>query len=346
MRKSILFLMLIISFNFGSNYDTSISLERQNYNEEDINSLYNSFCHITKELEQDKNEWIKEKENCKDQNCIKQIYLSRIKELNTSLQNLNTFPIKLLNHIKDMQKYKICRKYPCKIPTFEEKNFVCKKGYRYTKEQIKSMENFWNDFFKFKDISIKDFLINKEKYNSEKVKKILGKCWNFELDRDVRKYLKTNEQPAEYEITKDRYKYVSIAELYLKGKKFLYIKPVSLISLEFDKKYKRDIGHYYLIDKEFCKKRNLDTNLIKALLNNTENIRLSNDSRSGDYIAIYKNNYYLLELEYFSSGGKGIAIYDLWHDTSSVVNMDLKNPLINSELSSIECSLKYEKSCH
>ena len=69
-----------------------------------LSKIYNSFYYITKHIKKDQRKWIKKRDKCKNIKCIKTNYEIRIKNLNESLSNQNTFPKDYLKAIKKLEK--------------------------------------------------------------------------------------------------------------------------------------------------------------------------------------------------------------------------------------------------
>ncbi|MBZ7988232.1 hypothetical protein, partial [Campylobacter canadensis] len=107
--------------------------------------------------------------NCKDDNnCIISSYKARIKELSLSLENSKTYPKELIEHIKIIQENSInCNKNKC--TTIDCEGIT--------------IDNFWQDFFRYKDVKIKPKIVDAKPYSSKEVKDTLKYCWDLGLDR-------------------------------------------------------------------------------------------------------------------------------------------------------------------
>ncbi|MBP1680711.1 MAG: hypothetical protein H6Q35_1050 [Proteobacteria bacterium] len=98
-RLMLVFLLMTISL-FGASFDcdkATTKVEKMICQDEELSKLdkklsevYTSFYLLTKEIKTDQRAWVKQRNQCQDTNCIKELYQVRIKELNTSLSDQNT----------------------------------------------------------------------------------------------------------------------------------------------------------------------------------------------------------------------------------------------------------------
>ena len=133
-----------------------------------LNKTYKSFRLITKELKKEQIKWLKKRNRCKTDKCIKQSYEKRIKELSKAISNQNTYPKKVIDGLKDkmeshMKIYNFLNLYKYKTPKAKE---------------------FLNAFMTFK-MRFKKPLIKNVPYTDKRLKKYLGDCYGFGFDYRV-----------------------------------------------------------------------------------------------------------------------------------------------------------------
>lgn len=113
-----------------------------------LNHIYKDFRLITKEIKADQIKWLKKRNTCKDEKCIKLAYKKRIKELSVSLTNQKTFPKLYLDAMKDAQEnMKIVWN-----PIIDDKKDI-EKGLKFK-----------DDLFRFNHITFKPALISNVAY--------------------------------------------------------------------------------------------------------------------------------------------------------------------------------------
>ena len=232
MRKFILVLVLTTFSLFGASFDCVKAKsdvekaicqdEELSKLDEELNKVYTSFYFLTKEMKTDQREWLKQRNQCQDTACIKEVYTARVNNLNTSLSNQNTFPKKMLDYlIKSQQAEKV------ETPQLKEKQF--------------STEEFFKDLFTFKNIKVNEPLLYKVDYNDTKLKELLGNdCWDMRMDymiSDVQKKLMNTWYSAYIE------KEFSLWQVDMDGDK-----KKELIFAQHG-----DSNQYYLLEQRLCK---------------------------------------------------------------------------------------------
>lgn len=338
--------MLIVPFLISNIYSYEISQLKI-----ELNDIYNSFTYITKEIKQDQIEFIKNIDNCNDNNnCIISSYKARIKELKASLENSKTFPINIIEHMRNMQKSSaLCETGNCEslYKSSLDEPLDCK--------ELPELNNLWNDFFRYKDIKIKPKIIEYEKYNSPKVKDTLKYCWDLELDRDVykkNKFYNTNKPDYYfYEMDKDGQDY-SISKIkgkkYIRKRKSIDILNTTLNNLDY-LVLTGGAGSILFIEKDFCNYPLNNKDLLK-LLEQSKQIKISNKQYSMSnqmYIMNYKGNDYFLKYEkedsyYNDTGTFGnyfyIEIYNIKDMIFSDYTYERRDS--NTQLKYFRCDIK------
>ena len=188
----------------------------------ELNKIYKSFKLITNDIKQEQIVWIKQRNKCKDNSCIKNKYQTRIENLNTSLSNQNTFSKKMLDIMK-----------------------ISQKAIKVTSIMIKEKEMtlFLKDLFIFKNIIVNKPILHKVDYNNTKLKDLLGNdCWNMRLDFEV----SLKEDYSHFK----RYEAHQIKKFSLWETNMDGDDENELILAQ----YKNNNYIYNLLDKEYCKK--------------------------------------------------------------------------------------------
>ncbi len=278
-----------------------------------LSSTWKSFRLITKLIKHDQKKWIKSKNRCKDNTCIKDSYLSRIDELYVSLKGQKTFPDSVLKAMKEAEKLITV------VNAYESKDLS------------KESEIFMNDIFRFKNIKFKKAIDENLKFDSPELKKFLGKCYGYRFFDSVEQDQMYNKDG--YVVLKN-YKYgnyvddgkggythdehntkdaalYSTQNITIKGKDYFLIKQ-SLPWYLYD--------HLYLIDKSRCasfgKKHKFD--LVKAL--NAKVVSESYNYSGKNYLMEYKNKKVILNISHF--GIYYFAVYKLFAKDIYANNID------------------------
>ncbi|MBZ7997459.1 hypothetical protein AVCANL279_09080, partial [Campylobacter canadensis] len=232
---------------------------------------------------------IKTINECKDDNnCIISSYKARIKELSLSLENSKSFPDGLIEYIKTIQENPTkCNKD--KFTTIDYENI--------------STNNFWQDFFRYKDLKFKPKIVDDKDYSSQEVKDTLKYCWDLGLNRRVLKsiepnyviyyFLEINRFGAPYSSNKIKdykdikiHKYVTINEVVLDDKNYLTLSG--------------GFGDMLFIEKDFCNHPIKNKDLLK-LLYESNSIKLSTDFKiigRNVFVVNYKDRDYILNYYY------------------------------------------------
>ncbi|MBZ7997456.1 hypothetical protein AVCANL279_09065, partial [Campylobacter canadensis] len=241
----------------------------------------------------------------------KTLYETRIKELNTSLENSKTYPKELIEHIKTIQENSTeCYKY----------NYMRFEHGRFTDEpekcrKLPKLNNFWQDFFRYKDLKFKPKIVDAKPYSSKEVKDTLKYCWDLGLDRRVLKVIgRDNINGIDNDVD---YHFIEVdknGELYfiskIKGKKYIERhKSITISDVLLDGKnylaLSGEYGNILFIEKDFCNYPMKNKDLLD-LLRKSNKMKLSNnfyeetketfiiEYKGSDYILKYKrhNNYY------------------------------------------------------
>ncbi|MBZ7995662.1 lysozyme inhibitor LprI family protein, partial [Campylobacter canadensis] len=233
--------------------------------------------------------FIKTINECKDDNnCIISSYKARIKELSLSLENSKSFPDGLIEYIKTIQENPTkCNKDKC--TTIDYENI--------------STNNFWQDFFRYKDLKFKPKIVDDKDYSSQEVKDTLKYCWDLGLNRRVLKsiepnyviyyFLEINRFGAPYSSNKIKdykdikiHKYVTINEVVLDDKNYLTLSG--------------GFGDMLFIEKDFCNHPIKNKDLLK-LLYESNSIKLSTDFKiigRNVFVVNYKDRDYILNYYY------------------------------------------------
>ena len=246
--------------------------------DEKLSEVYTSFYLLTKEIKTDQRAWIKQRNQCQDTNCIKELYQVRIKELNTSLSNQKTFPKTYLNAMKIAQE------------SMQEVDPEKVTSAPYDKNQSKA---FKEDFFRFRNITFKTPLIAEIKdYNDPKLKEILKECYGYRFDLEVIKtphrilepgedmYMSPDLDPINPVISREPVikPNLYIWQLNAKGKEWLFIRPTF------------NDGDYFVVDPNYCDKLRYDGDVAKALNRDKEFIVNSYEVFGGEVSIITYNN--------------------------------------------------------
>lgn len=300
----------------------------------ELDSIYKSFPYITKEIKQDQDEFLKSISDCKDDNnCIISSYKARIKELNTLLENSKTYPKELIEHIKIIQ----------------ENSTECYKGNYVVECEETPLNNFWQDFFRYKDIKIKPKIVDAKPYSSQEVKDTLKYCWDLGLDREVFKYIEPNYV---------YYRFVEVdknGELYfaskIKGKK--YIKKHKNITIGDvvlnDKNYlalSGEVGDILFIEKDFCNHPMKNKNLLE-LLKKSNKMKMSIDyyeKAKGTFTINYRGKDYILSYIIYNNTGYSINLNSIFAMTSDEYYAYYKNCSFHkTKIEYLDCETNLKK---
>lgn len=254
-----------------------------------LSQIYSSFYFITKEIKTDQRAWMKKRNTCKDNTCVKTIYQLRIEELSISLANQNTFPRTYLDAMKTAQE------------SMQEVDPQTVTSVPYEKNQSKE---FKEDFFRFRNITFKTPLIAEVKeYSDPKLKEILGECHGYRFDLQVIKtphrilepgedmYMSPDFDPINPVISREPVinPNLYIWQLNAKDKEWLFVRP------------KLSGGDYFVVDPNYCKELKYDGDVAKALNMDKEFIVNSYNAHNGEVsIIIYKNKEYLITMNAFN----------------------------------------------
>ena len=135
-----------------------------------LNDIWKSFYVITRELKKEQRRWLKERNNCKTTECLKQTYQERITTLQQRLKNQRTFPKRVLDALKnslDMEEGSI---YSSVI------QFHKSSGIKESTSQ-----KFRNAFLTF-GMRFKEPIVKNVSYDDQKLKEYLGECYDFRFD--------------------------------------------------------------------------------------------------------------------------------------------------------------------
>ncbi|MBT0883590.1 hypothetical protein, partial [Campylobacter sp. 2018MI13] len=274
---------------------------------------------------------------CKDDNnCIINSYKTRIKELSTSLENSKTYPKELIEHIKIIQEH----------------STECYKGNYVVECEETPLNNFWQDFFRYKDIKIKPKIVDAKPYASQEVKDTLKYCWDLGLDRRVSKTVEPNYGVYSFfEVDKN-------GELYfaskIKGKKYIEKhKNITISDVVLDDKnylaLLGEIGNILFIEKDFCNHPIKNKNLLDVI-KKSNRIKISTDFheltqriftinyKERDYFLVYKIYYYNTYPTY------EIYIHSIANIVSNAYYLYTRAyPYTFTELKSLHCEINLKK---
>lgn len=311
----------------------------------ELDSIYKSFPYITKEIKQDQDEFIKTIDNCKDKVCIISFYKDKIKKLNVLLENSKTYPKELIKIIKIIQENSIeCNKRDCNpLPTYYNKELLnC--------EELPKLYDFWQDFFRYKDIKIKPKIVDAKPYTSKEAKEALKYCWDLGLDRVVYKSIKKYNMDESNDNV--NYRFIEVdknGELYsiskIKGKKYIAKhKNITISDVVLDDKnylaLSGEFGDILFIEKDFCNHPMKNKNLLNVIKKSNK-MKISTDYseraketfvmnyKGDDYILNYyiNNSYYILHINSISDMVSNIYYYPYVR----------RYPYKNSLLKRLEC---------
>jgi uncharacterized protein len=259
-----------------------------------VSNIYKSFPFISKEIIIDQRAWIKQRNKCKDNRCIQEAYQGRLQELNYSLKNAKTFPKHILDAMKEAEATLQIQWDP----------IVFSK-----QELIDAGMQFKDDLFRFKNVTFKVPLIAGVQYDDSKLKEILGACYYYRFDLEVKEYpAKYIEDGRKYWVEDERKPFrdlnVSVWKTTAKGKEWLFIKPT-------------DKGRSFLIDMAICEQKRLKNNIVDALNYNRKQIKMSQSGLYDAAIVNYKNKEYVFDLFLIHDHAIEFIIYDVLGTTSS-----------------------------
>lgn len=287
--KTFLTLIFLLSVSlFGASFDCTkvttkvekiiCSDEKLTKLDSNLSQIYSDFYFVTTEIKSDQREWMKQRNQCKDTACIKKAYESRIADLNASLNNEKTFPQIYLQAMKQAQN---------KMGFWRDPNMIG------IAEDILDKEiEFKNDFFRFKNIYFKPPLIAEvQNYNDPRLKKILGRCYDYHFDQSINE---TDNRNPQTEFPKFIADGQSIEDLNLsvwavsaKGKKWLFIFTPP---------------NAYLVDTQQCQQTHIKDNLLQALNSHNQHIwghgGISQYSIKTTRIVRYKDQDYIFDTDY------------------------------------------------
>ncbi|MBT0879004.1 hypothetical protein KJQ97_06190 [Campylobacter sp. 2018MI01] len=315
---------------------TNIYLYQINKLKIELDSIYKSFPYITKEIRQDQDEFLKNIRDCKDDNnCIINSYKTRIKELSTSLENSKTYPKELIEHIKVIQ----------------ENSTECYKGNYVVECEETPLNNFWQDFFRYKDIKIKPKIVDAKPYASQEVKDTLKYCWDLGLDRRVSKTVEPNYGVYSFfEVDKN-------GELYfaskIKGKKYIEKhKNITISDVILDNKnylaLSGEFGDILFIEKDFCNHPMKNKDLLK-LLKKSNKMKMSYrfyEHTKNVFAINYRERDYILSYIIYNNTGYSINLNSIFAMTSDEYYAYYKNCSFHKtkiEYLDCETNLKKEK---
>ncbi|ULO01541.1 hypothetical protein AVANS_0913 [Campylobacter sp. RM5004] len=301
-----------------------------------LDSIYKNFPYITKEIRQDQDNFLKNISDCKDDNnCIISSYKARIKELSTSLENSKTYPKELIEHIKVIQ----------------ENSTECYKGNYVVECEESPLNNFWQDFFRYKDIKIKPKIVDAKPYASQEVKDTLKYCWDLGLDREVFKYIEPNYVYYRFiEVDKN-------GELYfaskIKGKKYIEKhKNITISDVVLDNKnylaLSGEFGNILFIEKDFCNHPMKNKDLLK-LLKKSNKMKMSYrfyEHTKNVFAINYRERDYILSYIIYNNTGYSINLNSIFAMTSDEYYAYYKNCSFHKtkiEYLDCETNLKKEK---
>lgn len=307
MRKLLVVFILTTLSLFGASFDCSKAAtkvekmicqdDELSKLDEKLNEVYTSFYLLTKEIKSDQRAWVKQRNGCKDTNCIKESYQARVEELSTSLSNQKTFPKLYLDAMKEAQ---------------ENMQIVWNPIIFIEQERIDAGLKFKDDLFRFKEISFKPPLVESVQYNDSKLKEILGVCYFYRFDLEIgefdnpkyysegRKYWVEDERKPLRDIN------VSVWKTTAKDKEWLFIKPTNS-------------GSAFLVDTALCKQEKLKNTLVDALNYDRGRVKRSQSGLDNAGIISYKEQEYIFN----TSWGRGSIIYfDLYQILSRTSSED------------------------
>ena len=244
--------------------------------DENLSKVYSNFYFISKEIKSDQIAWMKKRNKCKDDACIKTAYTTRIQELNASLSNQKTFPKMYLEAMKEAEN---TMDITWSFPPINEKE---------QKRREESMK-FKDEIFRFKNITFKLPLISGVSYDVPKLKEILGVCYYYRFDLEIREFdnPKYIEDGRKYWVEDERKPLrdinVSVWKTTAKDKEWLFIKPTNS-------------GSAFLVDTTLCKQEKLKNNLVDALNYDRGRVKRSHFGLDNSSIVTYKNQEYVFEL--------------------------------------------------
>lgn len=192
--------------------------------DKELSKVYGSFYFISKEIKNDQIAWIKRRNRCKNNSCIKNRYRTRIEDLNTSLSNQDTFPKKILDFMKKSQK-------------------AVKIELSRSKEKQEFTKDFFKDLFTFKNIRVNKPILNRVDYNNTIFKELISKdCWDMRLDYAVR-------LTKEYQSGVKEYKGYLIKEFSLRNVDMDGDGEYELMFTQHDGEF----DYYNILNKKICK---------------------------------------------------------------------------------------------
>lgn len=286
MRKLLLVLVLTTLSLLGASFDCSKAKsdvekmicqdDELSKLDEKLNEVYARFYLLTPEIKTDQRAWMKKRNACQDDFCIKEAYITRFEELNTSLSNQNTFPKYLLDTMK----------------TTENKNmelFV---------KTLNHSDKFKNKLFRFQNIQRKKPLIEGAQYSNAQLKQILGQCYNYKLYIDFKwiytviapQYIKTEYVLSDNpEYFKDKWRF-SVWSVNAHNKEWFFINRFSDNNEEY-----RDL---FLIEKDACEDKKYSFDLMQDINSN----KLGYEKHHGEIMIVdVENKDYIFESIWFDS---------------------------------------------
>lgn len=328
-------LMILLITNIYSYQINKLKIE--------LDSIYKNFPYITKEIKQDQDEFIKNISDCKDDNnCIINSYKARIKELSISLENSKTYPKELIEHIKVIQENSTdCYKRKCTVDC----------------EEI-SINNFWQNFFRYKDIKIKPKIVDTKPYSSQEVKDTLKYCWDLGLDRKVYKDIgRDNIYGVDNDVSYSFYEVDKNGELYfaskIKGKKYIEKhKNITISDVVLDNKnylaLSGEFGNILFIEKDFCNHPMKNKDLLK-LLKKSNKMKMSYrfyEHTKNVFAINYRERDYILSYIIYNNTGYSINLNSIFAMTSDEYYAYYKNCSFHkTKIEYLDCktNLKKEK---
>ncbi len=242
-----------------------------------LSKVYNSFHFISKEIKGNQIEWIEQRNQCKDDQCIQTAYQKRIKELTVASANQNTFPKEALEFFKQADQDM-------------EQTFLFKDDEKQNQKEIYQKEK----FFRFQDIHYQEPIVKDVKY--DKLKELLGDCYQFKLNVFLSKRCRGAKCSSFYvdeEYQKGRDFYFTVWNAVVKGRKQLFV-------IRRDKNNQPYVIAY-LLDKKQCSQvvKELDFYYPNAIYN--RKIEWKEIIGDAYYGTIYKGEFFLLKISHYKS---------------------------------------------
>ncbi|MBZ7993526.1 hypothetical protein AVBRAN9333_07420, partial [Campylobacter sp. RM9333] len=227
----------------------------------------------------------------------------------------------------------------------------CYKGNYVVECEETPLNNFWQDFFRYKDIKIKPKIVDAKPYASQEVKDTLKYCWDLGLDRRVSKTVEPNYGVYSFfEVDKN-------GELYfaskIKGKKYIEKHKNITISdvILNDKNYlalSGEFGNILFIEKDFCNHPMKNKDLLK-LLKKSNKMKMSYrfyEHTKNVFAINYRERDYILSYIIYNNTGYSINLNSIFAMTSDEYYAYYKNCSFHKtkiEYLDCETNLKKEK---